>query len=49
VHGGSTISRIEPKLLREKFSGNDKYPTGNDKYRTGSLVACEGKVAFERR
>jgi len=48
-HGGSIIRRILPRHLEEKFSGNDKYPTGNDKYRTGSLVACERKVAFERR
>src|SRR3984885_1875033 len=48
VHGGSTISRISSRHLKEKFSGNDKYRTGNEKHRTGPLVTCERKVAFNR-
>jgi hypothetical protein len=49
MHGSSTISRIQLDSFKEKFFGNDKYPTGYDEYRTGSLVARERKVAFERR
>src|SRR5580692_6969947 len=48
VHGGSTISRISSRHLKEKFSGNDKYRTGHEKHRTGPLVTCERKVAYDR-
>ena len=58
MHGGSTISRIPSRHLKEKFSGNDKYRTGKprkaehaggDKFEAGgaSGVAAESCFGFQ--